>query len=269
MTSAASAVARLVPAIGRRRRGGWLWRSKQPRVWAHRGVSAHATENTIAAFELAVAHGAGGVELDVQLCASGEVVVFHDIDLLRLAERGGRIDGLNWSTLARVDLPGGQRICRLEEALAACADLPVNVEIKVTRPSRGGALAAAVAKIIRDERADDRVVISSFDPLTLLQIHGAAPHLPTAFLFEQSAWRALRSRGIASLVAGASAVHPEHLLCTPDYVATWHRRGFAVNVWTVDDPIRLRQLAAAGVDGVFANDPRAALAALTSAAPKA
>ncbi len=257
-------VARLVPAVGRRRRGRWLWRDARPRVWAHRGASAHATENTIAAFELAVAHGAGGVELDVLRCASGEVVVFHDDDLRRLADRPERIDALTWAELRTIELRGGARICRLEDALAACGELPVNVELKSPRPGRAGALAARVAQVVRAARADDRVVVSSFDPVALVQLHAAAPHLPTAFLFEQTAARAVRSPMVAALT-GASAVHPDHRLCTPAYVARWHARGFAVNVWTVDAPGRLRALAEAGVDGVFANDPRAAIAVLAAA----
>ncbi len=262
-------IARLFPAWGRRRRGPWLQRGARPRVWAHRGASAHATENTLAAFALARAHGADGVELDVLLCASGEVVVFHDDDLRRLAGRPERVEHVPWSELSRIELVGGgrHRIPRLEEALAACGDLRVNVELKSPRPGRAGALSARVAKVIADAGADERVVVSSFDPAALWQLHAVAPHLPLAFLFEAKLPRALRSAAAAMLV-GASAVHPEHVLCTPAQVATWRARGLAVNTWTVDDPARLRELAAAGVDGVFANDPRAAIAALeTPASP--
>lgn len=257
----AGAVARLLPPVGRRQRGRWLARDRRPRVWAHRGASAHATENTLAAFGLAVAHGADGVELDVMCCASGEVVVFHDDDLDRLAGRPGRIEALPWSELARVELVGGHRIPRLEDALAACGELAVNVELKSRGPGRAGALPAAVARVLRDVGALDRVVVSSFDPATLWRLHLAVPQVPLAYLFEAGLPRPLRSAAAAALV-GASAVHPEHVLCTPLEVAAWRARGLAVNAWTVDDPERLRALAAAGVDGVFANDPRAALAVL-------
>lgn len=255
------AVARLVPAIGRRQRGRWLWRRDRPRVWAHRGASALVTENTLAAFALARDHGADGVELDVTLCASGEVVVFHDDDLQRLVARPERIDALPWAELARIELPGGHRVPRLEDALAACGELAVNVEIKSPGPGRAGALPARVARVVRDARADDRVVISSFDPAALWQLHAVAPHLPLAYLFHAGQPRALRAP-LTAMLLGASAVHPEHVLCTPERVATWRAWGLVVNTWTVDDPDRLRALAAAGVDGVFANDPRAARAVL-------
>ena len=261
MADGRASVARLFPAWGRRQRGRWLVRGARPRVWAHRGASALVTENTIAAFALAKEHGADGVELDVLLCATGEVVVFHDDDLTRLAGRPERIEAVPWQELSSIELRGGYHIPRLEEALEACGDLRVNVEIKSPGAGRAGPLPARVAKAIRAVRADDRVVVSSFDPAALWQLHAVAPHLPLAYLFEAKLPRALRSAAAAALV-GASAVHPEHVLCTPEQVAAWRARGLAVNAWTVDDPARLRALAAAGVDGVFANDPRAAIAVL-------
>lgn len=258
-------IARLFGPIGRRQRGRWLTCEGRPRVWAHRGASAHATENTLGAFRLAREHGADGIELDVMTCASGEVVVFHDLDLQRLAGRPERIERTPWSELARIELRGGERIPRLEEIFEACGELAINVEIKSPRPGRAGALAVKVARLVREARAGERVVVSSFDPAALWQLHVAAPELALGYLFEAKLPR--RLRGVAAALVGASAVHPEHVLCTPEAVAAWHARGLAVNTWTVDDPVRLRELAAAGVDGVFANDPRAALAVLSSAAP--
>ncbi len=266
---------RLWPALGRRRRGAGFARgaglargADRPRVWAHRGASAHATENTLAAFELAVAHGADGVELDVLCCATGEVVVFHDDDLARLAGRPERIDAMSRAQLATVELAGGHRIPSLDDALVAAGDLMVNVELKSPRPGRPGPLAAATAAAIARVGADHRVLISSFDPVALIQLHRVAPHLPLAFLFDHKLPRPLRGASVG-MVAGASALHPEHALCTAASIAAWHRRGFAVNTWTVDDPDRLRALAARGVDGVFSNDPRAARAVLDDAGPRA
>jgi glycerophosphoryl diester phosphodiesterase len=250
-------VARFLPQLGRRGRARrWRRAGEVPRIWAHRGASATHTENTLEAFAAARAAGADGVELDVMRCGSGEVVVFHDDDLRRLAGRHERIASLSLGELRRVELHGGGGISTLAEVLDLCRDLDVNVEIKSAGAARAGALPALVARIVRDAGATRRVLVSSFDPWALVQLHLAAPELPTALLFARP-----RTGRLGPWV-GAAAVHPVHRLCSADAVARWHRAGFAVNVWTVDDPALLRALAGWGVDGVFANDPAAARAIL-------
>src|SRR6185437_17162904 len=125
-------------SLMRRLAGGTLFVVWQPRrpgerplVLAHRGASALETENTVAAFRRARIDGADGVELDVLLCATGEVMVFHDDDLRRLGGRPEQIGALPYAALREVRLPGGAEIPTLEEALqAAGPDLLVNVELK-------------------------------------------------------------------------------------------------------------------------------------------
>lgn len=254
-------LARLVPLLGRARRGAHLWRRDRPLVWAHRGVSAHATENTLPAFALAAAHGADGIELDVMPCASGELVVFHDDDLRRLAGRPEAIADLDLAAVRAVELRGGGRIPTLVEAVEAAGDLLLNVELKVVHPGRPGPLPTTAARLLADLPRLDRLVVSSFDPIALWQFHVAAPRVALGFLFEASLPAPWRTIGA---LLGASSLHVLHELATPAAVAGWRARGFAVHAWTVDDPARLRALAAAGIDGVFANDPRAARAALTA-----
>ena len=119
-------------------------------------------------------------------------------------------------------------------------------------------MAAILAKVAHPER----LVVSSFDPVALWQFHLAAPHISLGFLFELAVPAPWRTIGA---LLGASSLHVQHDLCTPAAIAGWRARGFAVHAWTVDDPARLAALAAAGLDGVFANDPRAARAALATA----
>jgi glycerophosphoryl diester phosphodiesterase len=258
-------IARFFPPVGRRSRGKrWRRRGALPRIWAHRGDSAHATENTMEAFAAARAAGADGIELDVMPCRTGELVVFHDEDLVRLAGRPGRIAELSLAELRAVRLAGDGRISTLREVLDAVRDLEVNVEIKSPGPGRAGAAPLEVARLVRELGAADRVLVSSFDPWALVQLHGLVPTLATALLFHKGEPMVVRRGWLAPWV-GASAMHPEHVLCSAITVAAWRRAGYAVNVWTVDDPARLRELAAMGVDGVFANDPAAARAALTAA----
>ncbi len=251
-----------LPHLGRHGRATrWMRSRGRMRVWAHRGASAHATENTLAAFELAREQGADGIELDVRLDASGEVVVFHDDDLLRLAERPGAIEQLRADERREVKLLGGHAIPTLAEALAAAAPLEVNVELKSPRPGRAAALAKAAAEVIRKSGAMDRVVVSSFDPLALAQLYRHLPDVSLAYLFHsEQPW--VLQRGWLGLAIGASLLHPNAPLCTERSVRRWHASGYAVNVWTIDDPRELRRLDALGVDGVFANDPAGARAAL-------
>jgi glycerophosphoryl diester phosphodiesterase len=114
----------------------------------------------------------------------------------------------------------------------------------------------------------ERVLVSSFDPIALIQLRRHAPSQAVGFLFHAKQRRPLRE-GWPAPLTGACAVHPEHVLATGPAIERWHSRGYAVNVWTVDDPDVLRALAAAGVDGVFTNDPALALAALSTSSSSA
>jgi glycerophosphoryl diester phosphodiesterase len=236
----------------------------RPLVVAHRGASARALENTVEAFARAGADGADGVELDVLACASGEIVVFHDDDLLRLAGRRERIAQLALPELREVALRDGGRIPTLEEAFAACGPaLLVNVELKAAGVSARtlAALVRGVAAVVARAGVEDRVLVSSFSPLAVHLWQRNVDRVPAALLFEHDAPLPLR-RAWAAPWLGPFALHPEAVLCTPARVARWHRRGYAVNVWTVDDETELRRLRDMGVDGVVTNDPARARAAL-------
>src|SRR5262249_42375520 len=101
------ALARWVPHLGRLARAErWKRPGKRPRVWAHRGDSAHEMENTMAAFDAARAAGADGIELDVQLDRDGTVVVFHDDTLDRLVGRPGKITELSATERAALRVGG-------------------------------------------------------------------------------------------------------------------------------------------------------------------
>lgn len=256
-------IARLLPHLGRHGRANrWKRVGKRPRVWAHRGASALAPENTLAAFELAKTAGADGIELDVQLDRDGNVVVFHDHDLQRLCDRPGSIDQLS-EVDRKVLRVGGESVPTLAEVFEMLGDLEINVELKVAKAGRAGHLAEATANVIRQSRHADQVLVSSFDPITLVQFHRHMPDLALAFLFGQDQSFPMR-RGWVGTWMGASVLHPQHVLCTHDLVKNWHTAGMPVNAWTVDDPAELTRLATIGVDGVFSNDPAHALSVLSA-----
>jgi glycerophosphoryl diester phosphodiesterase len=246
--------------VWRRRNGAEL-----PAIIAHRGASAVETENTVPAFARARADGADGVELDVMTCGTGEVVVFHDDDLARLAGRPERIAETSFTTLRAATLKAGARIPTLEEVFEACGpDLLVNVELKARGRSIAGLapLVDRVAGIIQRAGAGGRVLVSSFHPWAVRLWMKRLPAVPAGLLFEHESSLPLR-RAWAAAWLRPSALHPEFVLCSSDRVAAWHRRGYLVNVWTVDDPAMLAACRRMGVDGVITNDPARSRAALS------
>jgi glycerophosphoryl diester phosphodiesterase len=201
-------------------------------VWAHRGASATERENTVAAFAAAVALGADGIELDVRRAADGRPVIHHD------------------------PLPPGElaaHVPGLVEALDACGDVVVNIEIKEP-PS----LAEVVVDEVRRRGWADRVVVSCFDWATVDRVRALDPGIPTALL----SLRASPAELATCVAGGHVAYHPHHAGVDPALVEEAHRLGLAVNVWTVDDPDRIRALAGMGVDAVVTNDVPGALRAL-------
>jgi glycerophosphoryl diester phosphodiesterase len=241
----------------------------RPLVLGHRGASGDAPENTMAAFRLAMEQGADGFELDVWRCATGELVVVHDQDGRRVAASPLSVPDSPWRDLRALDVGAwrgprfaGARVPLLEEVLEALPGAVVNVELKTRGRGEGGeALARTAAEVIRAARADERVVVSSFDWRLLRAFRRAAPGLPVGLLFDGTgAWRLRLALGIPLL--SPAAVHPDRALVTPGRVAAWSARGLAVNVWTVDAPEEVRRLAALGVAALITNWPARAVAAL-------
>lgn len=248
-------LSRLVPHLGRLGRATRWRRTKgPPRVWAHRGDSAHEVENTMAAFAAARAAGATGVELDVRFDRDSTVVVFHDHDLQRLAGRPGRMEDLSAAERKTLRVGGKHAVPTLAEVLDWLGDLELNVEIKALRPARMGALAAAAAQVIRASGRAEQVLVSSFDPFALLSFHRHLSEVALAYLFHRQQPLPLRKGWVGNWM-GASVFHPEHTLVTEATTRAWHTAGVPINPWTVDDAAELKRLAMLGVDGVFTNDP--------------
>lgn len=207
------------------------------------------------AFELALDEGADGVELDVRLCRSGEVLVLHDPDLWRVSGDPRAVANVSWRDVCAVDVGGGERVPRLDDALDLVLGRggEVNVEVKGDTPDRVGT-ARAVARVLRRRGPQGGgVILSSFDPLTLLVLREELPSVPVAFLFDREHTGALRGAVMRRWLR-PQGLHPQDALATPAAIRRWKRRGLFVNVWTVDDPGRVRALAGAGVDGIITDD---------------
>ena len=217
-------------------------------VIAHRGASHAEPENTVAAFRRAVEMGADGIELDVRRTADDQLVVHHDAALP---------DGRVIRQVVSRDLP--EQIPSFEAALDACAGVFVNVEIKNAPsdpdfdPSDWVAHRAVVE--LGRRRPGVRWLVSSFRLETVDTVRRVAPDLRTAWL--------VVAAGADQLAAAADrghvAVHPAVDAVDAALIRSAHAIGLAVNTWTCDDPDRIRQLIAAGIDGICTNVPDVAI----------
>jgi glycerophosphoryl diester phosphodiesterase len=222
-------------------------------VLGHRGASRAAPENTVEAFRLARSAGADGVELDVRLTADAAAVVHHDAVLA---------DGRPIAQLDLSSLP--EAVPTLSMALLACTGMTVNVELKNDAAGEWFDPNAHVAAVTAAELARAvavRPLVSSFHRGTIDRSRAVAPGVPTGLLLAEAppSWPQL----VDDLVtAGHAAVYPRHDLVDREVVAQAHRAGLLVVVWTVDDPDRVRALAAQGADAIITNVPDVARAAL-------
>lgn len=231
----------------------------KPLVLAHRGASAYAPENTLAAFNLAFELGADGVELDVSLTRDGIPVVIHDDTVDRTTNGRGAVNQFTLAELQRLDASNrmekyrGEKIPTLEEALRAVGKRGlVNIEIKSTGLKTDGIEMAVLAAI--ENTGASRVLISSFNPLALRRMFLLDPRLPRGLLYAPRLPIFLRRAWLRPLVRPA-ALHPHFSMVTRDLVAWAHQRGYQVNTWTVDEPDVARRLIEWGVDGIITNKP--------------
>jgi glycerophosphoryl diester phosphodiesterase len=232
-------------------------------VFGHRGARKKAPENTMAAFERAVADGADGVELDVRLDGDGEVVVIHDTTLSRVT--GGRddrhVDVLGKSELGKVDVGQGERVPLLAEVLSWARErrTRVNVELKADLSRRAALVWKVVRMVGAEPDAGERLILSSFDPRLLFAVARILPWVPAGYLIEKAPVPRPRR---AELLLGASAVHPNASLVTATSIAPWQEAQLPVNVWTVNDPGEARRLDQLGVDCIITDEPGEILKAL-------
>lgn len=218
-------------------------------VIAHRGASHARRENTLPAFELARWQGADGVELDVRRTADRRLRVLHDP-----APPGGT------PIVERADGDLEAWIPTLDAALDVSRGM-VNVEIKDLPGEPGHDLRHTTARLVAEALVDREgdLLVSSFAPGALRAVREVAPELRIGLLTVPGAATA----GIeVALDLGAAAVHPADADVDADLVAAAGDAGLATNVWTVDEPDRLRELAGWGVDAAITNEPAAALRAL-------
>jgi glycerophosphoryl diester phosphodiesterase len=233
----------------------WLEPHTHPLIVGHRGASAHAPENTLAAFRLACEQGADGIELDVKLCASGEVVVMHDPTIDRTTSGSGKVHECAFSLLQSVDAGRGEPVPSLDQVFEEVGrDLLINVEVTNYTTQNDG-LEAAVAAVVQRHGIAARILFSSFSPFSLRRLSMLAPHVPRAILYSPDLPLPLRRVWAAPLIRHEFR-HPEYTMVTHECVQSLARRGVRVNTWTVDDPAEMRRVADCGVAGIIGDSPQ-------------
>lgn len=232
----------------------------KPLIIAHRGASAYAPENTLAAFNLAFEMGADGVELDVSLTQDGVPVVLHDDTVDRTTNGRGAINQMTLAQAQQLDASNrmekyrGEKIPTLEAVLRAIgARGIVNIELKNLTLKYDGVEAATLAAI-ENAGARDRVITSSFNPLALRRMYQLDPRIPRGLLYRPNLPIYLRRAWLRPL-AHPTALHPHYSMITREFVAWARGKGYQVNTWTVDDPEETKRLIDLGVDGIITNKP--------------
>lgn len=240
---------------------------------AHRGGSALAPQNTLAAFRNALTLPIDAIELDVQMTRDGHVVVFHDNTVEKLTDGCGNMLDLDFSYLrglnAAAHFPGGwpepQQIPALREVLdLARGHVQVYIEIKSSERNgtfgRYPNIAEAVVEEVRSAGMLDQVLIISFDWLILPIIKSSEPALQTGAIVSTEVWDARAEHALQTLVDHVASLECDWInidcdLFTDDMPEVAHKHGFKLGVWTANSSAEIRRFAAAGVDSITTDQP--------------
>lgn len=229
-------------------------------IFAHRGYSGKYPENTMLAFEQAVASGAQGIELDVHLTKDGKLVIIHDELLARTTGKEGSVEDYTLKELMKINagkpfsdmfdhtpIPSFEQYC----TYIRDKDIISNVEIKTNIQYYDG-IEGFLTEMVRKFDMGEKVLFSSFNWLSAVKIRELNPHIPCGLLFED---RSLRHIAYQAKSMGFAFVHPDKNLIDQEMVDECKALGIGLNVWTVNDKESLDRLEAWEVDGIITNYP--------------
>lgn len=230
---------------------------------AHRG-GAHlpaneGRENTLYAFDNAVALGYRYLETDVHATSDGVLVAFHDEQLDRVTDSTGLIAERTWAELSTVTVGEQDRIPRLVDVLVRFPDTRFNIDAK------SAAAVDLLADAIEHLNLHERVCVSSFSPRRLARLRARLGRRVASSLSQPGvAWTRFATPLAKILPAPGQALQipvrrrilgREVTIVTPDLIEAAHRHGKQVHVWTIDEPAEMERLIDLGVDGIFTDRP--------------
>ncbi len=235
----------------------------KPKIMAHRGASKQALENTISAFKKAIECNSDYIELDVRVCKTGELIVFHDKTGKRLLKKRWSISKMPLSKIKQITLPNGEHIPTLEEALSVINNkININIEMKVSKLKQE--ILQELITLLKKFNLTNTAMISSFCHPFLKELKKQVPTITTAALF-------IRKRDLPGYMKkykfaqsvikkaqriNADAVNMKHNFITKKLVKLAHEVGIEINAWTVDNFTIAKKMFRLGIDGLITNKPK-------------
>lgn len=240
----------------------------RPILLAHRGDLAHAPENTLPAFEQAIRKGADGVELDAKLTADGHVVVIHDSTVDRTTDGKGKVASFTLEAIRALDAGAwfdkkfaGAKVPLLEEVFETVGkDKLINIELTNYATPRDG-LTLKVCELIRKHNNQAQIIFSSFFASNLKIAAQTLPQVPRGLL-ALPGLPGLWARSFGFMFGDYQALHPHLSNVSREQIQRAHRLKRRVHGWTANAPEDVRRLKDWDADGIFTDDPAAALRAL-------
>lgn len=224
-----------------------------PIVFAHRGANSFAPENSLPAFQHAIDMGCEGIEMDVRLSGSDDIVVFHDRHTFRMTGVRGNVQKIPLSQLRKLRLePLGfspEKIPTLQDVLdLAGKKVLINIDVKKESLGRNG-FEEKIVDILKDQGLEDNILISSFNPFVLKKISALNSQLHVGFIF--------RNRSSMMMLNGhpVQSLHARYAILSKRYVENLRERDSKIYAWTVDDKKNMLDLITKKVDGIITNRP--------------
>ncbi|MFC5193812.1 glycerophosphodiester phosphodiesterase [Bizionia hallyeonensis] len=221
------------------------------RVFGHRGAKGYLAENTIESIEKALGFNVDGIEIDVHLCVSGELVVFHDFTLDRMTNGTGEVGKQTLEALKNLTVNGGFQVPTLEDVLNLI-DKKCILNIELKGKNTAIKTCEMVDNYVRNygwKYAD--FIVSSFQHAELEAVFQTNKNIPLAVLTKASVTEAIE---FAETIE-AKIIHPNYALLTKNNVKLAQNRGFEVNTWTVNDADTILRMKDYGVNGIISDVP--------------
>ncbi len=250
----------------------------QPLLFGHRGYSSIAPENTLPAFQMCLDRGIPGIELDVHVCKSGELVVIHDTNLKRIAGVDRKVEDLTFQELQLLDVGShkdasyaNERIPLLADVLDLCGNaVYYDIELKCESPADNGVSTATWQEVVQFG-LQEYVMVSSFNPFTLRTFEKVSSRaVPTAVIYAEDPGVPMPLRhGWGRHLTHCTYLKPDfHQIDARTFAKMHTKHGYPIVAWTVNEMDDCKSLLDMGVDGIISNNPADFLDLVKEAAPR-